>query len=517
MVKLKQLKVIICALLLAVIFQVPTLSIASEQVVDGPIARQHLQRTVLKMLYREKFDDLEKMSGEFRKTKARFPDGVWKLEFFYNGLSSPFEKSADGWKRYLAKMDKWMQKSPDSITAKVAAGEAWISFGMYARGGGYADSVSDEGWRLLAERIQKAYSLLAAKPSNRADDCPVRYDYLLSLAKTQGLPRPQFEALFQEAITFEPAYFSYYQRKVEYLQPRWHGEEGEWQQFAQEILKLDPEKEGKTLYTRAFLWPLWKYKKFTSFNAPGVSWPLMKQGFIDAEKSFPGSPWLLNNFCKSACIAGDKETARELFRRIDNHPYLEAWDDRDGFEKWREWAFPSEKRDDKSRQQKPYGESEDRRQMLKLAEEGDMEAQYQVGRLYESWPHGAPDNAKARKWYEKAAEQGHPEAQFNVGRFISSGTSSSKLTESAKWDSMAAMQSSEQAAVAMGNKYKLGVGVEKDLVKAFAWFSQITSRNDPNVKEIAVKFTKEEMKLAELETSKLRDEIQLNKIAAESK
>jgi hypothetical protein len=54
------------------LFQVPTLSIASEQVIDGPIARQHLQRIVLKM----KFDDLEKMAGEYGKTAMKWLLGL---------------------------------------------------------------------------------------------------------------------------------------------------------------------------------------------------------------------------------------------------------------------------------------------------------------------------------------------------------------------------------------------------------------------------------------------------------
>lgn len=99
------------------------ISPALAQTIDGPIARNHLRRTVKIMLYQEKFTELEKMALEFRRTRARFPDGSWKLLNFYVGLAFPNEKTAVGWETHLAKVDKWLQKSPDTITAK---GCCWV-------------------------------------------------------------------------------------------------------------------------------------------------------------------------------------------------------------------------------------------------------------------------------------------------------------------------------------------------------------------------------------------------------
>lgn len=56
---------------------------ATTTVVDGKIARDHLKRHVHFLLYQERYDDLEKMANEFRKTKTRLPEGAWKLSFFY--------------------------------------------------------------------------------------------------------------------------------------------------------------------------------------------------------------------------------------------------------------------------------------------------------------------------------------------------------------------------------------------------------------------------------------------------
>ena len=50
-----------------------------------------------------------------------------------------------------------------------------------------------------------------------------------------------------------------------------------------------------------------------------------------------------------------------------------------------------------------------------LAEQGDVDAQFNLGYMYNNGE-GVPENDKtAVKWYTKAAEQGHASAQTNLG------------------------------------------------------------------------------------------------------
>ena len=492
---------------------------AQVQVIDGPIARNHLDRTVLKMLYQERFDELEKMSQEFRKTKAKFPHGPWKLSTFYGGLDSPKENSPDGWKRFMAKFDKWQKLYPNSITARIAAGKAWVMFGWDARGSGYASTVSAEGWRFMEERLGKAYSLVAKKPTKADDDCPGRYHLLLIIANAQGWARRQYEALFQEAVTFEPTYFYYYWSKFQYLLPKWHGKEGEWKQFAQKAVELSPKKEGNSIYAR-LLAAAWGVKEFKSFDEPGISWPMMKQGFIDIERNFPGSPWNLNYFCKFAYLAGDRETAKELLARIGDRPYWEAWKGKE-FEQCQKLAGI---KDPDVLRFNPWTGTEDFRQFLQLAEKGDREAQYEIGKKYHgnaSSPYGRSDhvanNKEAISWFRKAAEQGHPEAQRDLaGMYISGMGVQPNLKEGLKWNQAAAYQGEAGAVFSMGYAYYKGQGVDQDPIKAYAWFAQMKQPHQM-MKELASKFTPQQIQLAEKEADKIRKEIRANREAAESK
>ncbi len=50
-----------------------------------------------------------------------------------------------------------------------------------------------------------------------------------------------------------------------------------------------------------------------------------------------------------------------------------------------------------------------------LADQGDAEAQSNLGVMYDNGRGVPQDDAQAVRWYRLAAEQGHADAQFNLG------------------------------------------------------------------------------------------------------
>jgi TPR repeat protein len=76
------------------------------------------------------------------------------------------------------------------------------------------------------------------------------------------------------------------------------------------------------------------------------------------------------------------------------------------------------------------------REWRPLAEQGDADAQYNLGLMYDKG-YGVPqDYVQARQWYEKAASQGLADAQFGLGML-----------------------------------YRKGHGVAQDFVQAHMWFN----------------------------------------------
>ena len=98
------------------------------------------------------------------------------------------------------------------------------------------------------------------------------------------------------------------------------------------------------------------------------------------------------------------------------------------------------------------------REWRPLAEQGDADAQYNLGLMYADGV-GVPENdAEAVKWYSKAAEQGHAQGQTNL----------------------AAM-------------YALGKGVPVNDVKAYMWWSSAKALGNEmaarNLEKLSVRMT----------------------------
>ena len=55
------------------------------------------------------------------------------------------------------------------------------------------------------------------------------------------------------------------------------------------------------------------------------------------------------------------------------------------------------------------------------AEQGDAEARYNLGVMYDNGQGVPRDYVEAVKWYRKAADQGHAAAQLNLGFIYNSG------------------------------------------------------------------------------------------------
>ena len=85
--------------------------------------------------------------------------------------------------------------------------------------------------------------------------------------------------------------------------------------------------------------------------------------------------------------------------------------------------------------------------------------------------------------YKAKAEQGNAEAQFNLGFCYDDGRGVAKnAREAVKWYRKAAEQNYAPAQFNLGYCYANGQGVEKDIAEAYAWFS-IAAKADPDAAE----------------------------------
>ncbi|OSI12872.1 tetratricopeptide repeat protein [Neisseria canis] len=118
-------------------------------------------------------------------------------------------------------------------------------------------------------------------------------------------------------------------------------------------------------------------------------------------------------------------------------------------------------------------------QLKQLAEQGDVEAQFNLGTCYRKGLGVEQSDNKAAEWYGKAAEQGHVEAQFNLGGLYHQGLGVEQSdSKAAEWYGKAAEQDDAQAQFNLGVCYDQGLGVEQNDSKAAEWYGKAAEQDD---------------------------------------
>ena len=107
-----------------------------------------------------------------------------------------------------------------------------------------------------------------------------------------------------------------------------------------------------------------------------------------------------------------------------------------------------------------------------LAEQGNAEAQFILGAMYNEGKGVLQDYAEAVKWYRLAAEQGFAQAQINLGVMYDKGKGVLQdYAEAIKWYRLAGEQGEVAAQSNLGNMHYYGKGVLQDNVRAHMWYN----------------------------------------------
>jgi TPR repeat protein len=115
------------------------------------------------------------------------------------------------------------------------------------------------------------------------------------------------------------------------------------------------------------------------------------------------------------------------------------------------------------------------------AEKNHALSQLNLGAIHQEGREDFPaDPGRAADWYRLAAEQGNASAQYNLGKLYFRGQGLPRKYElAAEWLRKAADQDHVKAINHLGMLYSRGLGVEEDAERGFALVRQAAERGDP--------------------------------------
>ncbi len=114
------------------------------------------------------------------------------------------------------------QRFPNEAGVLALKGQVYIEWAWEARGGGWANTVTPQGWADMADRLKVARASLSRACDLDPDDAgPPTAMITVEMGQQNG--RAAMEAWFDKAMAADPDDVRACQAKLLYLEPKWHG------------------------------------------------------------------------------------------------------------------------------------------------------------------------------------------------------------------------------------------------------------------------------------------------------
>ena len=274
-------------------------------VADSESKENEIKASAQKLFEHKKYAELDALADKLRAAKSVTPMGRLTQELIYEALGIE-NKSEEETKKQIALVREWIKARPNSSAAKILLAEIMRDYAWRARGSGFANTVTSDGWKAMEQRINEAWSLLQQVKPKPAD----WYMVASRVSLGKHLSKPEYNAMVDESRKLYPYADRILFAKAYWLQPKWFGDDGEAEKFLADEMKKRPGKDGDVFYTRAMVYLDGLISDPTARK--DFDWQRMKRGFEEIVKRYPDSGKAKATFLAWALRANDKAALQTL-------------------------------------------------------------------------------------------------------------------------------------------------------------------------------------------------------------
>jgi hypothetical protein len=153
-------------------------------------------------------------------------------ETFFQMVSDDTYELTNGYSALASTLEQ--EKARPGLAGLIKA-DYYLRCAWRARGHGYANQVTPEGWRLFRERLAEADKALnrawASDPYN-----PQIPTLMISIIEGEQRPRSEMEKWFQRAMKLDPNNYQACRSKLHFLLPEWYGSRDDMLAFGRECV-----------------------------------------------------------------------------------------------------------------------------------------------------------------------------------------------------------------------------------------------------------------------------------------
>ena len=285
---------------------------------DAVLYHHMLEAMVGRSMELSDFAWLDRKASQYLHERTRTPVGEWALEDFYG----QFDNCGCGQgvderliQRLKDKALAWAKQFPNSpaphmVYALLLSQEAWR-----ARGGGFADTVSGDGWQTFHAKLAEELAYLDAR-KNLLESDPQYYVERSSILANTGAPRAQWQAVLREGRDRFPDYQPLYMAEANLDLPKWGGTYDQLDDLVDEAVARTHKEYGAQFYS-------YIYARLANSGQLGpnpfvesrLDWPHLFSSYQERLLLHP-DPATYRNVFFYACLAGDRSAGRILIPHV---------------------------------------------------------------------------------------------------------------------------------------------------------------------------------------------------------
>jgi len=270
------------------------------------------KRHVDHLLFDPDFDLLERAENELGFSEKQFPSGYYYFDAWFFSLDTILTR-ADA--NLYQVVDRWAKAKGEGGYVKLAEallryGEAWR-----ARGPGFSNTVTPEGWNIYQRKLREADQILDSASDRLKRTGPW---YVMKLRIAHELPELEGsrENLLQAGSDLWPEYTKIYATAGEFSLPKWGGTYQEVDRIARMALEKTKAKWGASWYAIVYQ-QLFNFQCNCTIADSAVDWDLMKRAFRDYEARGRANEGVYRAYAGLACKMRDRAETRRLLEQAD--------------------------------------------------------------------------------------------------------------------------------------------------------------------------------------------------------
>lgn len=226
-----------------------------------------------------------------------------------------------------ARYEKWIEENPDNCQfMRILMGRIYLAAGYRARGGGFANTVTDEGWKAFYENMAKMWKVI--EPVYEQEEVLAEaYASAVIAGKNLQWERAEVNEYLRKAFAKSPNYHRTFAEEAVARLPRWGGAPGDTAEFSEKLADKIGGDDGDIMYAQIGR-HLINFVKFEQLSTDvGFSQERMVRGMMLLSER-QSDTYLWNQTLLFAAMIDDEEAIESICQLLGDAklpPDAEAW------------------------------------------------------------------------------------------------------------------------------------------------------------------------------------------------